>query len=79
MEEEIITALEFLVKMFPQSKLIIAGHSAGGKLASHLLHKPKQVSDEIYNNVIGLILISGVYDLRPLVNSHINEPLKLTL
>lgn len=65
---------------FDTSKVIIAGSSAGAHLcasvlqaAQHNLHglNPKSIS--------GAVLLSGVYDLRPLVSTYVNEPLKLTL
>jgi len=50
--------------MLPRAKIILAGHSAGAQLASSLLHAPS-LAKEIVDAVVGLILISGIYDLRP--------------
>jgi arylformamidase len=76
MEKELIAALNVLIKMSPQAKLILGGHSAGGQLASSLLHS-KSLPTEIANRLAGLVLISGVYDLLPLVPTYVNNPLKM--
>ncbi len=80
MEAEIIDSLEYLVKLLPEAKLILSGHSAGGQLAAHLIHTPtKPLSNELYQRIIGFVLISGVFDLRPIVNTYVNLPLKMTM
>jgi arylformamidase len=79
MEGEIAGALEAIHNKFPKAKLIISGHAAGGQLAAHILHKPrKALPPGFYEQWAGLVLISGVYDMRPLVKTYVNEPLRMT-
>lgn len=52
--------------------LYIAGHSAG----AHLTFMALLRSESILNSVKGAILLGGVYDLEPLVDTYVNEPLK---
>lgn len=59
-------------------KIMIGGHSCGAQLAISLFEKyfkenPSLSADRI-NEVF---LISGIYDLIPLVSTTINDPLKL--
>lgn len=63
-----------------QAKFIVGGHSAGAQLAAQLLHEnPKHDQPTIdVKQIVGFILFSGVYDLRPLVSTYINDALKLT-
>lgn len=57
----------------------LCGHSAGGQLAAILLSVDWMAECMIPSSLIkGALLISGIYDLRPLVSSPINDPLKMT-
>jgi len=58
----------------------ITGHSAGGHLTSMVLATDwLQQFPEVDSKLIkGVIPISGVYDVRPLVNTYINDPLHMT-
>lgn len=51
----------------------LGGHSAGAHLAASMIHS------EVYENVgiNGFILISGIFDLNPLLKTTINNALKL--
>lgn len=61
------------------SGVYICGHSAGGHLAAMLLSVDWMAECMISSSLIkGALLISGIYDLRPLVPSSINDPLKMT-
>jgi len=51
----------------------LGGHSAGAHLAASMIHP--EVNENI--GVKGFILISGVFDLNPLLETSINKPLKL--
>lgn len=79
-QEEFFTALKHAMDAFEEAKFIVGGHSAGAQLASTLLHnKIAQFHNcELQSRLVGLILFSGVYDLRPLIETYVNEPLKLT-
>lgn len=56
------------------------GHSAGAQLVAMLLLSGwlDQLDDSIFRLVKGFVLISGVYNLTPLVNTYINDALKLS-
>jgi len=64
---------------FDASKVMIAGSSAGGHLCASVLQAAQQNLHGLNpQSVSGAVLLSGVYDLRPLVDTYINEPLNLT-
>jgi arylformamidase len=54
--------------------IYICGHSAGAHLAAMMLYS--RVID--FSHLHGLILVSGVYDLTPLLETDINDPLKMS-
>jgi arylformamidase len=54
--------------------IVIAGSSAGAHLAAMCARDA-----EIASRIRGVALLSGVYDLRPLVCTPTNDPLHLTL
>ena len=60
--------------------LIIAGSSAGGHLAGMVLASGWQQRYGMDATAIaGAVLLSGLYDLTPLVETHINEWMRLSL
>jgi arylformamidase len=64
---------------FNPHQVVIAGSSAGGHLCASVLQAAQQSLHGLNpHSVAGAILLSGVYDLRPLVNTTINEALKLS-
>lgn len=73
MVEECRAALGRVADAVPHASLVLAGHSAGAHLAAMVA-----VAAEPPVRVDALVLLSGVYDLRPLVHTTINEPLGLT-
>ncbi|XP_068607254.1 kynurenine formamidase [Brachionichthys hirsutus] len=59
------------------SGLYLCGHSAGAHLAAMVLSTDwSQYS--ITPQIKGAFLISGIYDLLPVLSTYINEPLKMT-
>jgi len=61
-------------------RLIIAGSSAGGQLAGMVLASGWQQSYGMDAAAIaGAVLLSGLYNLTPLVETHINEWMRLSL
>lgn len=63
------------------SRIVVAGHSAGGHLAAMMLScRWKQVGDDLPAQLVGGALgISGVYDLEPLRQSpYLQQDLQLT-
>lgn len=56
----------------------LAGHSAGGHLATRMICEPSQLPEGVTGRVEQVISISGVHDLRPLMRTAMNDTLKLT-
>lgn len=65
---------QLLIFYFLIRNVWLGGHSAGAHLAASMIH-PK-VHKKI--NIKGFILISGIFDLNPLLETSINDALKLT-
>lgn len=59
--------------IFLTRNIWLGGHSAGAHLAASMIH-PKANGNVCIN---GFILISGIFDLNPLLETTINEALKL--
>lgn len=61
-----------------KSKIIICGHSAGAHLVTSLMFvdylKKYNLNDSC---IYGLVLVSGVYDLTPLLKTEVNINLKM--
>lgn len=55
-------------------RFILAGSSAGAHLAAMMLGHPWSGPPPFH----GALLISGIYDLMPLIGTYIDEPLQLT-
>ncbi|XP_069948755.1 uncharacterized protein KFase isoform X2 [Cherax quadricarinatus] len=65
--------------------VVLAGWSAGGHLVTQALmpgsgqELPDNTDTSLYKDIIrGVVTVSGVFDLRPLVNTYVNAPLHLT-
>ncbi|KAL5236262.1 hypothetical protein ACI65C_003672 [Semiaphis heraclei] len=71
--EEIRQLLSYLKDSLKYKNIWLGGHSAGAHLAASMIHP--EVNEKI--GVKGFILISGVFDLRPLLDTSINKPLNL--
>ncbi|XKE46191.1 alpha/beta hydrolase [Halomonas organivorans] len=54
-------------------RLVLGGHSAGAQLACRVAADAAPAAGRIDE----LLLVSGVYDLTPLVDTYVNEPLGL--
>ncbi|TDK32238.1 alpha/beta hydrolase [Rhizobium deserti] len=51
----------------------LAGHSAGGQLVTRMVSTTSPLSPEIRDRIVKVVSISGVHDLRPLLNTQMNE------
>lgn len=58
---------------FPDSEITLCGHSAGAHLAALVM-----LMSNMKERVSRAILVSGVYDLLPIQQSCVNDPLQLT-
>lgn len=72
MIDDCTAALAHLARAVRPSLVVLAGHSAGAHLAAMaaLVRRPPLEVDRV-------VLVSGVYDLRPLVHTTVNAPLGL--
>lgn len=59
-------------------KMILAGHSAGAHIAVELAARDAADSGSVAG-ISGVVGLSGVYDLRPLIETPLNDNLKLDL
>ncbi len=65
---------------FDHENIILAGSSAGAHLAACVLQQASQSKHQLTPETFSrAVLFSGIYDLRPLLDTYINEPLKLDL
>lgn len=55
----------------------LAGHSAGGHLVSRIASATSPLGAEVFDRVRKTVSISGVHDLRPLMNTTMNETLRI--
>ena len=83
MVEECRDALIFLARNasdlgFDPARVTVSGHSAGAHLAAMVLSRHGSALVEAGLTVTDAILISGVYDLEPIAEMSVNEPLQLT-
>jgi arylformamidase len=64
---------------FDRRRLYVAGSSAGAHLGAMLLVRGWEAAAGVVDySVAGAVLLSGIYDLEPLIGTHINAPLHLT-
>jgi len=73
--EEIRTALAWVRRELTPARIVVAGHSAGGQLAAMLALDQAARGD---GPIVGLVGISGAFDLRPLLQTSINRDLMLS-
>ncbi len=58
--------------------LRLAGHSAGGHLVSRMLCENSPLSANVRDQIEHVVSISGLHDLRPLLNTRMNQTLGLS-
>ncbi|MBT8240717.1 MAG: alpha/beta hydrolase fold domain-containing protein [Acidimicrobiia bacterium] len=68
-EAEIVAALQWVQTEFPGASVTLSGSSAGAHLAAFAARTVP---------VDRLVLLSGIYDLRPLVETYVNDEVGLT-
>lgn len=60
-----------------EGPIYLAGHSAGGHLVSRLMAAPALLPEEVQRRIAHVVSISGLHDLRPLMQTTMNETLKI--
>ncbi|KAK4325361.1 hypothetical protein Pmani_004075 [Petrolisthes manimaculis] len=58
--------------------VVLAGWSAGGQLVTQVVSQFGGKEGTNLDMVRGVVSLSGIFDLRPLVSTYVNEPLHLT-
>ncbi|GFS08647.1 kynurenine formamidase [Elysia marginata] len=75
-------AMRLIIKLAKEresSGIYVSGHSAGAHLAAMMLMVSFSEEDAFDSELIkGAMLVSGVFDVRPLTKTPTNDPLKLT-
>jgi len=71
--EECIIDVEKTIEELEPTQVVLAGCSAGAHLAAMCAREYA-----IASRLSGVVLLSGIYDLRPLVVTETNDPLHLT-
>ncbi|EPQ18931.1 Putative arylformamidase [Myotis brandtii] len=80
MVDQVARSIAFLQKRFPCNEgIYLCGHSAGAQLAAMML-LANWTERGVTPNLKGFscFLLSGVYDLEPIVHTSVNAPLRLT-
>ncbi|WP_146344503.1 alpha/beta hydrolase [Phaeobacter marinintestinus] len=75
--QDVAQAIAFVAKKV-DGPLRLAGHSAGGHLVTRMVCASSALPDDVAGRVEKVVSISGVHDLRPLVQTRMNEELRLT-
>lgn len=71
--DECVADIEKTIEELQPTTVVIAGSSAGAHLTAMCVREAS-----IAQRIKGVALLSGVYDLRPLVRTPTNDPLHLT-
>ncbi|WP_435261054.1 alpha/beta hydrolase [Tenacibaculum sp. nBUS_03] len=81
MEEAVATILHEAFEKKSQAVYLV-GHSAGGHLVS-MLHKTEwgkyNLPDEAQNKIKAVFSLAGLFDLRYLLNSYVNDEINMSL
>jgi len=64
-------AIQFLTTMYKPAEMLLVGHSAGAHLVA------MNLCTENETKYAGALLISGIYDLEPILHTSINNDIKL--
>ncbi|XP_065591369.1 kynurenine formamidase isoform X2 [Cyrtonyx montezumae] len=72
-------SLAFLVKQYHKIRgIYLCGHSAGAHLAAMVL-STDWTEFGVVPDIRGAVLVSGVYDLEPLLHTYVNDALNMSL
>ncbi|XP_009068985.1 PREDICTED: kynurenine formamidase, partial [Acanthisitta chloris] len=71
-------SLAFLVEQYPGIRdIYLCGHSAGAHLAAMVLSMD-WTEFRVVPNIKGAVLVSGVYDLEPILHTYVNDALNMS-
>ena len=73
---EIAAAVDFAAQEIA-GPIRLTGHSAGGQLVTRMISGTPLLSEEVLGRIAGVTSISGVHDLRPLMQTEMNDTLKI--
>ncbi|CAG2062493.1 unnamed protein product, partial [Timema podura] len=78
-EEAAVYIMNYAIKLGSR-RVVFGGHSAGAHLLAMLLSSVwySKLHDDQRKLINGFILFSGVFDLKPIVNTYINDALSLS-
>ena len=62
---------------FSRDRIYLSGSSAGAQLAAMVLLSAWNADGLPANSIKGVALLSGIYDMRPLCQTYVNDPLKM--
>nr|XP_032814792.1 kynurenine formamidase [Petromyzon marinus] len=81
MVDQMRRAVAFISRQYSHfSGIYLCGHSAGAHLAAMVLATDWSLPEYgVTPDIKGAFLLSGVFDIRPLVQTYVNEHLKMTL
>ncbi|XP_006534313.1 kynurenine formamidase isoform X5 [Mus musculus] len=79
MVDQVTRSVVFLQRRYPSNEgIYLCGHSAGAHLAAMVL-LARWTKHGVTPNLQGFLLVSGIYDLEPLIATSQNDPLRMTL
>jgi len=73
--KQVRAAFGWVIDKIAPRRIVVAGHSAGGQLAAMLA---LDQAERGRGPIVGLVGVSGVFDLRPLLRTSINSDLALS-
>ncbi|NXP20753.1 KFA formamidase, partial [Scytalopus superciliaris] len=78
MVSEVRRSLAFLVEQYPGIRgIYLCGHSAGAHLAAMVL-STDWTEFRVVPDIKGAVLVSGVYDLEPILHTYVNDALNMS-
>lgn len=72
--KEVAAAIEHSAREV-QGGIFLCGHSAGGHLVVRMICRSSPLSDRTVSRIVNTVSISGLHDLRPLMETKMNDAL----
>ncbi|XP_071429950.1 kynurenine formamidase [Pithys albifrons albifrons] len=78
MVQQVRRSLAFLVEQYPGIRgIYLCGHSAGAHLTAMVL-STDWTEFRVVPDIKGVVLVSGVYDLEPILHTYVNDALNMS-